>query len=206
MNAKLLNPGNYYSAADFTGEPTVEIVDVKLEDVEDEKNKVKRKGSITLKGIDKPWLCNVTNTKCLVAMFGDETDAWRGKRVTLVPERVMSFGEWVLGVRIKGSPDIAAPVNVSIRLRKKKTQVLTMQKTGETEARPSPPKPAPKTPYDEMWRDFKAAGRSDKDEFKGLINGAIAKKPADMTPDDVLKFSAALASFLAAPAEEPAPF
>lgn len=214
MNARMLNPSSYFSPADFQGEVTAKIIDIKLEDVEEQNGKSKRKGSITLEGHDKPWLCNVTNTKCLVAMFGDETDAWRGKRVTLYAERVMAFGEWTLGVRLRGSPDIAQPVSVRIKLRKKKEHVVTMQPSGPRpngaqQANPSPPRP--QGPYAEMWKDYRAAGQTDEPAFKALVKSATGKStPRDLVPDDVLKFSAALASLLAPPPalalDEDAPF
>lgn len=208
MNAKFLNPSNYFSAAELEAyaiegrDPTFKILGVKMEDVEDANNKTKKKGSLTLDGAEKPWLCNVTNTKCLVAMFGDETDAWIGKRVTLHFERVMAFGEWTLGVRITGSPDIAQPVSVRIKLRKKREQVLTMKVTARA-PQPSPPKPTgangkPPTPYDAMWKSFKAAGRSDAKEFTGFVRDFTGKtKPAEMTAADVLKFDSDLAALLA---------
>lgn len=144
MNARMLIPSKYFTAAAFEGEAVVTIESVSFTDVEVEGKNGKpptseTKGSLMLKEFPgKPWLCNVTNTKCLIAMFGEE-DAekrWLGKRVAVHQERVMSFGEWVPGVRIHGSPDITAPVSVSLKLRKKKAQVLTMQPTARTVAAP----------------------------------------------------------------------
>lgn len=217
MNAKFLNPSNYFSAAELEAcaiagrEPTFKILAVALEDVEDQNNRTKKKGSLTLEGADKPWLCNVTNARCLVAMFGEETDRWLGKRVTLHPERVMAFGEWTLGVRVSGSPDITAPVSVRIKLRKKKEQILTMKPTGTATAKPSPPKPPP-GPYDEMWRDWKAAGFKDPTEFKTAVREATGKGTG-WVADDVFKFAEMLRVRVASangvdappPIEEPAP-
>lgn len=204
MNAKFLNPSNYFSVADFEDGATFKIVGIDFEEVEEQNNKTKKKGAIRLDGVGKPWLCNVTNVKCLVAMFGDETEAWINKRVTLCHERVMAFGEQTLGVRLRGSPDIANPVSVRLKLRKKREQVLTMQPTGAKSPQPSPPKPdKPKTPYDEMWKDFKAAGLSDPNEFRALVKEAFNGKTKDFTNDDVLAFSHVLASRQAAPPAEP---
>lgn len=213
MNAKQLTPTKYFTAADFDGETTVTIKSVDFEDVEVEAKsgqpaKTERKGALWLAECGKPWLCNVTNTKCLAAMFGDEDveKRWPGKRVTLYVERVMSFGQWVPGVRIRGSPDIAAPVSVPLKLRKKKEQILTMQPTGARQPVPSPPKPnKPATPYDEMWKDFKASGGTDPNDFKTLVREAFNGKTKDFTPDDVLAFSHVLASRQAAPTESEAP-
>jgi hypothetical protein len=215
MNARMLIPSKYFSCSDFDGEMTITIDRVDFTDLEVEGKNGKaatteRRGALILREFPgKPWVCNVTNTKCLIAMFG-EVDAeknWPGKRVTVYPERVMSFGEWVLGVRVKGSPDLSQPVNVSLKLRKKKAQVLTMQPTGAAPAKPSPPKPKPSTPYEEMWKDFRAAGGTNADDFKMLVREAFNGKTKDFTPDDVLAFSHVLASRNAAPVEsEPPPF
>lgn len=211
MNAKMLTPGKTFTAADFTGELTVTITAIQLEDFEVEVKKgqppkTEKKGTITIAENPKPWVCNVTNCRCLVAMFGDETDRWIGKRVTVYIERIMSFGEWVPGVRIKGSPDITTPVSVTLKLRKKKEQVLTMQPTGARQPQPSPPKSngKPPTPYEEMWRLFKSAGMTDGAQFKSLISDAL-HKTKDFTPDDVGLFASAIAGLTGSPPSEPEP-
>ena len=191
------------SAADFEGEPTVTIASVDFTDLEVEgKNgqpsTTERRGALKLAEYPgKPWVSNVTNTKCLIAMFGDENaeKVWPGKRVTLRIERVMSFGEWVPGVRISGSPDLTAPVTVSLKLRKKKAQSLTMQVTGVPKPLPSPPKPTPSAPYDEMWRQFKAVGLTDPKAFSALVKEATGKSKGFDTAD-VAKFEAALKAIM----------
>lgn len=191
MNAKFLNPSNYFGAPELALGPTFKIVGIKLEDVENDKGKSQRKGSITLEGIEKPWLSNVTNTKCLVAMFGDETDRWIGKRVTLHEERVMSFGEYVPGVRVSGSPDITAPVSVSIKLRKKKAQTITMQVTGTATPRPTPPGPV--APRVAMWNLWKSSGQTDGKAFWALVRTATGKgDEKQLTAADVPLFEAAM--------------
>jgi hypothetical protein len=129
MNFKLLNPSKYLSGADLKGDTLVTIKRIDLEEMEGENDKKQTKGLFTLVEFEKPWLANVTNATCIAAMFGDETDKWLGKRVVVGPERVMAFGKWELGVRVRGSPDLAAPVTVRLKLRKKKEQVLTMLPT-----------------------------------------------------------------------------
>jgi len=148
MHFKLLNPGKYLGAADFESpdwkhgkEPTLTIRKVVLEQMEGEAPKgpdgkpmgeapKEMKGMISVDESPKGWLMNVTNARCLAAMFGNETNSWIGKRVALHCEQVMSFGEWVPGVRIHGSPDLAADVAVTIKMRKKKTQTITLKKLG----------------------------------------------------------------------------
>lgn len=191
MNAKFLNPANYFTVTDFpegVAEPTYKILSVTLEDIEDEKGKVKRKGSIALDGVGKQWLANVTNVRCLVAMFGEETDRWVGKRVTVFSERVMAFGEWTLGVRLRGSPDLEKPVSVRIKLRKKREQIITMQRTGVASAPPA----KGSTPYERMWDAWKAAGGGSGDAFKLLVKNATGKPTSVLVDADVTTFTAAL--------------
>ncbi len=160
MNFKLLNPSKYLSGVDLPADATFTIKAVSLSDLEGENGKTERRGTIALLETDKPWLSNVTNSKCLAAMFGDETDRWVGKRVVVFQERVLAFGEWVPGVRVRGSPDLAAPVSVSVKLRKKKTQTLTMLKTGAGANGAAKPAAAPAGPVttvtfgkEQGWKD-----------------------------------------------------
>lgn len=211
MNARMLIPSKYFTAADFNGETTVTIDSVSFTEVEVEGKKgqpatTETKGSILLREFPgKPWLCNVTNTKCLIAMFGEDDveKKWPGKRVAVFHERVMSFGEWVLGVRIKGSPDIAAPVSVRLKLRKKKEQVMNMAVTSAAGAKPANGKLDPNA---EMWRDYRAAGLSDPKQFAALRANSTGKaKTADLVPDDIFKFAEALKALTAPPPDDAPP-
>ena len=53
-------------------------------------------------------LCK-TNGKTIAAMYGNDTDAWIGKRVTLYPTTVDAFGQTVEAVRIR--PRVPAPAS-----------------------------------------------------------------------------------------------
>jgi hypothetical protein len=217
LNARMLIPSKYFSPADFEGEMLVTIEKVQFVDLEVEGKGGKAattetRGSLIIKESPKPWVCNVTNTKCLIAMFGEEDveRRWAGKRVTIYAERVMSFGEWTLGVRIKGSPDITAPVSVRLKLRKKREQVLNMAVTSAA------PRAAahqngngtttPVSPNDAMWRDFRAAGLTDPKQYAALRASSTGKsKVGDLTQDDVFKFSEALKAMTAASSDGPPP-
>lgn len=224
MNARMLIPSKYFSAADFEGDLTVTIdranfVDLEVEGKNGKPATTETRGSLTLKESGKPWVSNVTNTKCLIAMFGEETDRWHGKRVTVFAERVMSFGEWVLGVRIRGSPDIAQPVSVRIKLRKKREQVLTMAVTGapkpngsngHAKARPSPPKVVT-FGKEQGWKDTPIASLSaDKaDEIIKFGEAAILGEPKAPWVNGVAvcldAIKAELTRRLAPPPNEPPP-
>lgn len=64
------------------------------------------------------WVMNLTNLAVLEAMFGEDLDAWAGKRLTLHNDkriRVTRHGkpDIIGGIRPKSSPDIARSLKVS---------------------------------------------------------------------------------------------
>lgn len=117
MNAELLHQSDYIKAVDFGGKDvTVEIQEVNLEVLEDTKGVKKKKGTISLvRPADKKWVLNVTNLRCLIAMFGKETDDWIGKRVTLFPAP-NDKSESGFAIRIRGSQDLSADVKFSSKI------------------------------------------------------------------------------------------
>lgn len=56
-------------------------------------------------------ICNKTNAKAIAALYGSETEAWAGKRITLFSTREMAFGELkdVIRVRPTKPADKAPP-------------------------------------------------------------------------------------------------
>lgn len=138
MHFKALNPGHYLGAADILSptwphgkEPTLTIQSVAMEDIDEDRVKKTKetKGMVKFVECSKGWLMNVINATSLAAMFGEDTTTWTKKRVTLKIERVSSFGEMVPGVRVRGSPDLAANKSVTLVQRKKKPVVVNLEKT-----------------------------------------------------------------------------
>lgn len=132
MHVDLLNPSRFLKAAEFHGEDvTFTIADVELQELEREDNSKERKGLMSFKETPKLLVLNRTNAKCVAAMFGNETDTWRGKRVTFFPAPMKDpfTGEQIAAIRVRGSPDISAPVSATIKLRKRKAQTMTMRNT-----------------------------------------------------------------------------
>lgn len=151
MNADALIIGQYIKAAEFGNTlpltPTWTIAGDNIEDVPSlkpgaQEGKTVPKGVIFFRDIPRGWVCNKTNVACLKAMFGQETEAWVGKRVTLhaVPVQVGPSKE--PGIRVLGSPDITSPVKVTIKLPKRAPITMTMVPTG---------KPAPTDAPDLPW-------------------------------------------------------
>jgi hypothetical protein len=123
--------GDFLSAAQLEGKSaTVAIADVKMVDLMDEKTKkVSPRPVVFFNGTARGWILNRTNASAIAAMFGLETNAWAGKRVTLYAADVQFGPERVKGVRVAGSPDLAADLTFELKLPRKKAQKVTLTKT-----------------------------------------------------------------------------
>lgn len=132
MDAALLNPSKYIQAIAMKGrDVTVTITAVVLREMEREDGTKEMQGMIDMKGTDKSWVVNVTNRKCLVAMFGAETDAWIGKRVTLYPEPNKKSDSG-FAIRVRGSPDIQNDIPFVLKLARKKPRKILLKATSKT--------------------------------------------------------------------------
>lgn len=148
MHYKALTPSAYLAAGDFGGpeipaEATFTIRGEEFGELPSMKPGAKMtdketKGMIRLEGPGaKPWIANKTNMTLLAAMFGDDTEGWRGKRVTLhaVPDSVGAKEE--LAIRVMGSPDLDRARDVEIKFRGRRAKTYRLVPTG----RPSGPTP-----------------------------------------------------------------
>jgi hypothetical protein len=131
MDWHLLFKGDYVSALELGDKtPTLTIADVRIVKLEGEDGTAKDRGVVYFKETQRGWVLAKTNALCLASMFGDNTDDWKGRHVTLFATDVQVGKERKPGIRVKGSPDIAAPKDVIIRLPRKKAFTMRMQKTG----------------------------------------------------------------------------
>jgi hypothetical protein len=141
MDAALLHPGRFLKSQEFKGKDvTYTLASVDLEEFEDAKKRKKTKGVISFKETSKLFIINRTNTDCIKGMFGRETNDWIGKRVTFYPAPFFDnfTKEHTTAIRVRGSPDIAAPMSVVIRLPMKADVTVTMQRTGGPASAPPP--------------------------------------------------------------------
>lgn len=133
MDVSLLFPSRFLKSAEFKGrDVTLTIASIKLEELAVEGGGTKTKGIIGFRETPKLWVLNRTNSECLKGMWGRETDAWVGKRVTLFPAPFTdSFtGEQSTAIRVRGSPDIPKSTTVEVHLPRKKPVRMTMNRTG----------------------------------------------------------------------------
>lgn len=131
MDFDTLYPARFLKAGEFGGrDVTYTIKAVQLEELGEDSQK-KAKAVVTFGDAPKQWVMNRTNGTCLKAMFGRETDAWVGKRVTLFPANITDpfTGEDTIAIRVRGSPDIAEGFAFQAKIGRK-TVNMRVQKTG----------------------------------------------------------------------------
>jgi len=82
------------------------------------------------------WLLNRTNAECIKAMWGRETENWLGHKITLFTQQVKVGLKMEPGIRVKGSPELEKPLQVEIKLPKRKAVMMTLNPTGKTAPAP----------------------------------------------------------------------
>lgn len=101
MNVNDIFPSRFLKAHDLGGKAyTLTIREATLEDVGHGAEK-ERKLAIGFERATKLMLLNRTNAMIIASLYGPETDAWKGKTVTVYSARVKAFGAWHDALRIK---------------------------------------------------------------------------------------------------------
>lgn len=125
-----LYPGRFLKAGLFEGKQvTLAIRDYDREELQGEKGPevkvvLKFTNPRTGEDLEQQLVCCKTNGLCLKAMFGDQLQNWIGKRVTLFP----STWNGEPAIRVWGSPDIAADMQINVVLPRKKPIPMLMHK------------------------------------------------------------------------------
>lgn len=118
-----LYPNRFLKAGELQGKRvTLTIKDIDLDNLVDSDGREKIKGVISFEQTPKQIALNKTNGICLRAMFGKKLTEWIGKRVIIFP------GVWngEDALRIWGSPDIKDPVDVDVKLPRRKEFKMRM--------------------------------------------------------------------------------
>lgn len=103
-------PSKYISAADVGSEPTVQIRTVEMEQIG--QGSEPPKPVVYFERARKGMVLNKTNANAIAQLYGDETDNWRGKHITLFPVWTEFQGNQVRAVRIRppdGGPQVNDP-------------------------------------------------------------------------------------------------
>lgn len=103
MKLNEMFPSNLLKAQDVTdagGEMPVTISKIELKEFDTDGGGKERKPIIFFAN-DKQMVCNKTNGTTLGEMFGQETDDWIGKSITLIVQNVDFAGKSTPAIRIK---------------------------------------------------------------------------------------------------------
>lgn len=93
-------PSNYLKAEDLNGRDVhVWIQSVEMQEIGQGREK-QNKPVLTFKGKQKQFVCNITNAKTIAKLYGDDTDDWIGKPITLCSREVEFQGDMVLAIRV----------------------------------------------------------------------------------------------------------
>jgi hypothetical protein len=147
MDYRILFPGKYIQSADFKGKDvTLTVASVQAEEIDG-----KTKAVMGFLETKKLMVVNRTNAEAFRLMFGNDTDGWLHKRVTLFPAVIKDpFGDGeTTAIRVRGSPDITKAQSATIQ-RGRKTLKVAVQPTGRGRgAARAVPEPVKEGPQDE---------------------------------------------------------
>jgi len=109
MHAELLHPNEFLKAADLRGQDvTLTILHVELEQLTMTGGQKETKPVVHFtemqkrEGVERKRLVlNKTNRRIIQRLYGDETDHWKGKRITLYPTRAKFGRDDVDAIRIR---------------------------------------------------------------------------------------------------------
>ena len=118
MKISTIFPSKYVAAEDLNGKPiTLTITTCTLEEMQSHDNQKVSKPVVYFAKATKGLVLNRTNATIIADLYGDETDAWTGKRITIYPTRVKAFGKTVDAIRVREEVPAQpkpAPVNVPV--------------------------------------------------------------------------------------------
>ena len=99
MNVNDMKDSKYLKAADLKGRDVLVTID-RLEP--QKMNDGKMKWVMYFRGKEKGFVLNIVNINNIAHIYGDETDEWGGKQITLFPTMVDFQGRSVEAIRVKG--------------------------------------------------------------------------------------------------------
>lgn len=157
-----------WNADDFIGGPrTFTIAGVKDGTAE-------QKYDIALEGEPRAWRPPLTMLRVLLAAWGDDSNVWVGRRVTLYQDPDVRFGkEAVGGIRISHLSHIDKPKNFKVTTTRGKRTTYSVQ--------PLPDAPAPKQ-ADEVPAKVRA------DTAKAIAEGTVEQYLAYLTDNGAPDF------------------
>lgn len=96
MNVKNMFPSGWLKAGDVPADITLTIGAIELEEVADEMKPVMR-----FTDHEKALVINRTNADVIAGLYGDNTNEWIGKKITVGAEPVKYKNQTMMGVRVR---------------------------------------------------------------------------------------------------------
>lgn len=98
--------------------------------------KVDKKALIAFVGKQLKFSANVVNCLLIEKMWGEDYEAWTGHLLTIMADKVEVKGKFFGDpcIRVKGSPELDAPMTVQIRLPRRKPFTRTLVPTSKLAA------------------------------------------------------------------------
>ena len=111
MKMSEIFPSKYVKAADLEGRTvTLTIKTLTVEEMLNHASEKERKPVLYFERATKGLVLNRTNAMTIAALYGDESDTWPGKRISIYPTRVKAFGQMQDCIRIREEiPALAKP-------------------------------------------------------------------------------------------------
>lgn len=166
-----------WNADDFLGGPRVfEISSVN-------NGAAEQKYDIGLMGENRVWRPPLSMIRVLLAVWGDESDAWVGRRVQLFHDPNVRFGkEAVGGIRIAALSHLDKPLNLKLTATRGKRVTYTVQ--------PLPDAPRTTQPARDFLAEAEQAG-GDRDLLRALWTAAKDSGESPETLAQIQGFAAA---------------
>lgn len=103
-------PSRYLSGDDLDEEVVVTIEKVVLESFRDPRTRVEaRKPVMYFQRAKRGLIVNRTNWRAVADLYGDESDNWTGKRISLAPVMVDAYGKQTRAVRVRPAKPTPMP-------------------------------------------------------------------------------------------------
>jgi hypothetical protein len=101
MKISQLFPSKYVKAADLNGKTvTLTIAKLVVEELGHGTER-ERKPVLYFQKATKGLVLNRTNAMTIAGLYGDESDEWTGKRISIYPTRIRAFGAMQDTIRVR---------------------------------------------------------------------------------------------------------
>lgn len=101
-------PSKFLKAADLQGQAHVLVMDrLEYSNLAPENQPEDMKWVLFFQGKDRGLVLNVTNTKRLGEIHGEDTDDWSGKEIVLYPDKTDLKGQMVDCIRVRANMEVS---------------------------------------------------------------------------------------------------